>query len=103
MALKLLSQAEAGPLNELELARAHLVRGWAAFGSSSGRDAPPLLLAAARELESLDPVLARDTYLEALSAALFVGRLADDVGVVEVARGRARHPSRHGPPAGAAP
>jgi DNA-binding CsgD family transcriptional regulator len=86
MALTLLSQAEAGPLNDLERAQAHLVRGWAAFGSSRGRDAPLLLLAAARELESLDPGLARDTYLEALSAAMFVGRLADDVGIVEVAR-----------------
>jgi DNA-binding CsgD family transcriptional regulator len=86
MALKLLSLAEAGPLTDLERARAHLVRGWAAFGSSRGRDAPPLLLAAARELESLDAALARDTYLEAFSAAMFVGRLADDVGIVEVAR-----------------
>ena len=86
MALKLLSEAEAGPLNDLERARAHLVRGWAAFGSSRGRDAPPLLLAAAQELEPLDRVLARDTYLEALSAAMFVGRLADDVGIVEVAQ-----------------
>ena len=86
MALKLLSEAEAGPLNDLERGRAHLVRGWAAFGSSRGRDAPPLLLAAAQELEPLDRVLARDTYLEALSAAMFVGRLADDVGIVEVAQ-----------------
>jgi DNA-binding CsgD family transcriptional regulator len=86
IALKLLNQAEAGPLSDLELARASLIRGRATFGSSRGRDAPPLLLAAARELEPLDAALARDTYLEALSAAMFVGRLADDVGIVEVAR-----------------
>jgi DNA-binding CsgD family transcriptional regulator len=85
IALELLSQAEAGPLNELELARARLIRGRAAFGSSRGREAPPLLLEAARQLEPLDSGLARDTYLEALSAAMFVGRLADDVGIVEVA------------------
>ena len=36
---------------------------------------PPLLLSAARELEALDPHLARATYLEALSAAMFAGRL----------------------------
>ncbi len=43
-----------------------------------------LLLEAARELEAVDPTLARATYLEALSAAMFAGRLARGVGVVEV-------------------
>ena len=85
-ALRLLGQAEASVLDELQRARVHLLRGQTAFGSSHGRDAPPLLLAAARELEPLDPALARDTYLDALSAALFVGRLAGDVGVMEVAQ-----------------
>jgi DNA-binding CsgD family transcriptional regulator len=84
-ALRLLAQAEAGSLDELQRARVHLIRGQSAFTSSHGRDAPPLLLAAARELEPLDPLLARDTYLDALSAALYVGRLAGEVGVREVA------------------
>ena len=74
------------PLDRLQRARLHLLRGRAAFGSSHGGDAPQLLLAAARELEPLDAGLARDTYLEALTAALFVGRLGGDVGVVEVAQ-----------------
>src|SRR5262249_56737057 len=39
-------------------------------------DAPPLLLKAARQFEPLDPRLARDTYLDALAAATFAGRLA---------------------------
>ena len=38
-------------------------------------DAVPLLLDAARRLESLDPGLARETYLEALRAASVAGRL----------------------------
>jgi DNA-binding CsgD family transcriptional regulator len=55
------------------------------FASRRGSDAPPLLLRAARELESVDANLARTTYLEAFSAALFAGRLARGGGVVEVA------------------
>jgi DNA-binding CsgD family transcriptional regulator len=45
-----------------------------------------LLLSAAKRLEPLDPRLARDTYRDALAAALLVGRLAGDVGVLDVAR-----------------
>src|SRR6202035_96323 len=44
----------------------------------------PLLLTAARQLEPLDMRLARETYLEALSAAVFAGRLALGGGVREV-------------------
>jgi DNA-binding CsgD family transcriptional regulator len=44
------------------------------------------LLAAARALEPLDPVLARDTYLEALAAALYGGRLGDPAVLQSVAR-----------------
>src|SRR4029450_4735631 len=46
------------------------------FVSRRGNDAPPLLLQAAQRLGELDPALARDTYLEALAAAMFPGRLA---------------------------
>ncbi len=84
-ALRLIADAETGPLDAIQRARAHLLRGRAAFGSRDGRDAPALLLAAARELEPLDRAAARDTLLDALSAGLFVGRLADDVGIREVA------------------
>ena len=42
---------------------------------------PPLLLDAARRLEALDPALARETYLEALGAAMYAGRLDADSGV----------------------
>jgi DNA-binding CsgD family transcriptional regulator len=84
-ALRLLAVAEAGPLDELQRARADLLRGQIAFSSSRGSDAPPLLLKAAREFEPLDSRLARETYLDALAAATFAGRLALGGGIHEVA------------------
>ena len=83
-ALGLLAMAQAGPLDELQRARGDLLRAQIAFASSHGRDAPPLMLSAAKRLETLDVGLARETYLEAFTAALFVGRLSPAVG--EVAR-----------------
>ena len=77
--------AEAGPLDELQRARAELLHGQIRFAVDRGRDAPPLLLAAAKRLETLDGTLARETYLDAFSAAVFAGRLAQDVGVRDVA------------------
>ena len=84
-ATALLTVAEDGPLSDLERAHAALLRGQLAFISSHGRDAPPLLLAAARQFEPLDRALARDTYLDALAAALYVGRLGGEVSLPEVA------------------
>jgi DNA-binding CsgD family transcriptional regulator len=81
-ALGLLAMAQAGPLDELQRARADLLRAQIAFASSHGRDAPPLMLSVARRLEALDVGLARETYLEAFTAALFVGRLSPAVGDV---------------------
>jgi hypothetical protein len=81
-ALGLLAMAQAGPLDELQRARGELLRAQIAFASSHGRDAPPLMLRAAKQLEALDVGLARETYLEAFTAALFVGRLSPAVGDV---------------------
>jgi DNA-binding CsgD family transcriptional regulator len=93
-ALRLVAAAEAGPLDDFQRARLSLLRGQIAFTSSTGNDAPPLLLTAARQLEPLDVRLARETYLEALSAAVFAGRLALGGGVREVAEAaRAAPPS----------
>jgi DNA-binding CsgD family transcriptional regulator len=81
-ALGLLAMAQAGPLDELQRARGDLLRAQIAFASSHGRDVPPLMLSAARQLEALDTGLARETYLDAFTAAMFVGRLSpavDDV------------------------
>ena len=97
-ALGLLATAESGPLDEFQRARADLLRGQIAFASRRGSDAPPLLLKAARGLELLDVRLARETYLEALSAALFAGRLALGGGAREVAEAARAAP----PPPGAA-
>jgi DNA-binding CsgD family transcriptional regulator len=84
-ALGLLATAEAGPPDQLRRARADLLRGQIAFASSRGSEAPPLLLKAARQFEPLDSRLARETYLDALAAALFAGRLALGGGIREVA------------------
>jgi DNA-binding CsgD family transcriptional regulator len=83
-AQQLLAAAEIGPLDELQRARVELLRAEAAYSQSRGGDAPALLLDAARTLEPLDPSLARDTYLDAWSAALFAGQLATSVGLHEV-------------------
>jgi DNA-binding CsgD family transcriptional regulator len=81
-ALGLLAMAQAGPLDELASAQVDLLRAQIVFASRHGRDAPPLMLSAARRLEPLDIELARETYLEAFTAALFVGRLSSAVGDV---------------------
>jgi tetratricopeptide (TPR) repeat protein len=84
-ALGLLERAESdGAVDRVLRARAHLLRGQIAFAARRGSDAAPLLLAAARELEAVNPSLARATYLEALSAATFAGRLAHGGGVIEI-------------------
>jgi DNA-binding CsgD family transcriptional regulator len=96
-ALQLLGTAEAGPPDELRRAQADQLRGHVAFSSSSGSDAPPLLLKAAREFEPLDPQLARETYLDALAAAIFAGRLALGGGMREVAEAARMAPPPPGP------
>ncbi|MDX6343884.1 MAG: hypothetical protein QOH87_4022 [Trebonia sp.] len=84
-AFGLLATAEAGPLDIRQQAWADLLRGRIAFLSGRIVDAPLLLLKAARQFESLDLELARATYLDALGAALFAGRLAVGGSVREVA------------------
>jgi DNA-binding CsgD family transcriptional regulator len=85
-ALALLAMAETGPFDELRRARVDLLRAKIAFASRRGNDAPPLLLKAATQLEPLDSELARETYLDAFSAALIVGRLSLGANLMEVAR-----------------
>jgi DNA-binding CsgD family transcriptional regulator len=93
-ALGLLATAQAGPLDELQRARVDLLRAQIASVVSRGRDAPPLLLKAARRLEPLDVALARETHLDALTAVFFAGRLASGGGVMGTARA-----ARAAPPA----
>jgi DNA-binding CsgD family transcriptional regulator len=101
VARALLSTAEVGPLTELQRARLDLVRAEASYAESRGSEAPDLLLRAAKTLGPLDPELARDTYLDAWSSALFAGRLATAGSLRDVSREvmaaprpkRARRPS----------
>jgi len=97
-ALGLLAAAEAGPLDELQRARSDLLRGQIAFASSRGSDAPPLLLKAARRFEPLDLRLARETYLQALSAALFASSLTSAADLQEVAEAARAAPPPPGSP-----
>ncbi|MFI7708060.1 AAA family ATPase [Nonomuraea sp. NPDC049480] len=72
----LVGMALAGPLDERQRARATLLQAEIAFTANRGDASPRMLLDAARQLEPLDPALARDTYLEFLAAAIFAGRMA---------------------------
>src|SRR5215472_5420518 len=96
--LGLLATAEEGPPDQFRHARADLLRGQIAFGSSRGSDAVPLLLKAARQFEALDSRLARETYLDALAAAQFAGRLALGGGMREVAEAARAAGPPPGPP-----
>jgi hypothetical protein len=82
----LLVTAELGPTGELGEARVQRMRAQIAFALRRGGDAPPLMLRAAQRLESLDAELARQTYLEALVAAIYAGRLAHGQDARQVAR-----------------
>src|SRR3954470_16851604 len=96
-ALRLVNIAESGPLNELQRAHVDLLRGQIPSSLGRGSDAPPLLLKAAKRLESLDQRLARDTYLEALTAVFFPGILASDESVLETARAAGAAPTSSQP------
>ena len=100
-ALELLADAEdkaSGPLDELQSARADLLRGEIVFASGMGSDAPPLLLKAAKRLEPLDVGLARETYLTAWMAAMFAGRLVGAGDLLEVSRAARALPAPADPP-----
>lgn len=92
--------AVAGTEDELLGARVDLVRAKIAFAAQRGRDAPPLLLAAAERLRPLDPALARQTYLEALTAAMIVGRLCveERTSAAAIATAAQQAPPPAGPP-----
>ena len=94
---ELLNIAAAGPLDELQQAHVDLLRGQIAFASSAGGDAPALLVKAARQFEPLDAGVARQTYLDALYAALTAGEFAGAGDLQEVSRAALSAP----PPAGA--
>ena len=100
-ALELLELAEGEALDDLERAHGDLLRARVAFVSTHGSAVPPLFLLAARRLSRLDPVLARETYLDALSAAMFAGQLAAPGGgaldVAKAAKAAPAAPVTRGP------
>ena len=102
----LLAAAELGPVDELQRARLERLGAQIAFASRRGRDAPPLLLEAARRLDPLDAAMARETYLEAIASAMFAGRLGtgpDEREVAEAARASNRAPARARPTCSSTP
>ena len=90
---ELLAIAELGPLSDLQHAQAARLRAQMEFARSRGGDprAPRLiepasqLLNAAKRLDTLDDDLARETYLEALAAAMYAGRLGEPGAMASVA------------------
>src|ERR1700704_2220812 len=96
-ALGLLVDVEAGVLDELGRARVDLLRAQIALEQRRGAEAGRLFLSAASRLESLDPELSRETYLEALG-----GAMASDIEVVggasAVAAAARAAPPGPGPP-----
>ncbi|HZF29327.1 MAG TPA: AAA family ATPase [Gammaproteobacteria bacterium] len=71
----LVAAAGLGPLDALQRGRLERLRAQIVFATQRGADAPALLFAAARRLEALDDAIARETYVEAISAAISAGRL----------------------------
>jgi DNA-binding CsgD family transcriptional regulator/tetratricopeptide (TPR) repeat protein len=97
-AIEQLAIADAGPLSELERARLERLQAQIAFTRSRGSDAPQLLLQAARRLGPLDAALARETYLEALWAAIIVGGSGSGLTTREVAEAALAAPPGPYPP-----
>ena len=95
---ELLAVAQTCPLDELQAALLAHLRAQIAFVFTRGSDAPPLLVDAGRQLEAIDPALARQTYLEALGAAMYAGRLDADSGVLQVAEAARAAPAARQPP-----
>ncbi|WP_225814603.1 AAA family ATPase [Streptomyces spinosus] len=84
-ALRLLGYAHALPLPPLQEALIARLRARAGYALRRDRGGVQQLLAAAQGLEELAPALARDTYIEALAAATYGGRLGDAEQVAAVA------------------
>jgi DNA-binding CsgD family transcriptional regulator len=97
-ALGLLAQAEADAVDHFQRAKVEQLRGQIEWASVTGREAPVLLLQAAKRLESLDAGLARETYLHAWAASSSAGPLAGPGGLLQEVSLAARAAP---PPAGA--
>ena len=97
-ALGLLVTVEAGPPDDLRTAEVEHLRGQIAFDQRRGSDAAPMLLSAARLLEPLSPESARETYLEAIEAAMWASDLDHRRGVLDAAEAARAAPPGSDPP-----
>jgi DNA-binding CsgD family transcriptional regulator len=97
-ALGLLVAIEAGPLDALRTAQVERLRGLIAFVQRRASDGAQLLLSAARRLEPLDAPLSRETYLEALGAAIWAGDLDSPGGLLATAEAARAAPAGPEPP-----
>jgi DNA-binding CsgD family transcriptional regulator len=97
-ALGLLDVAEMCPLDDLHRARLARLRAEIVFALTRGREAPPLLLEAAAQLATLDPAAARETFVEAIGAAMFASRLYADSAVRTAAEAARSAPQSPHPP-----
>ena len=88
-ALALLPAVEADAPSDLRRALVEHLRGQIAFDHRRGGEAARLLLSAATQLESLNPGLSRESYLEALAAAIWESGPDGHASVVAAAKARA--------------
>lgn len=88
--------AELSPLSPLDRARLARLRARILFARSRSDEAAPLLLDAAAQFTTAGSPLARETYLEAISATIFAGRVHGPTGAraaAIAARGSGAPPS----------
>ncbi|MEU6422858.1 helix-turn-helix transcriptional regulator [Streptomyces spiralis] len=79
-ATELATVAELCPLSALDRARLARLRARILFARSRSDEAAPLLLEAAAQFTAAGSPLARETYLEAISATIFAGRVHGPTG-----------------------
>ncbi|MFG2357369.1 AAA family ATPase [Streptomyces sp. NPDC048521] len=95
-ATELATVAELCPLSVLDRARLARLRARILFARSRSDEAAPLLLEAAAQFTAAGSPLARETYLEAISATIFAGRVHGPTGAraaAIAARGSGAPPS----------
>ncbi len=97
-ALALLPTINPNVLDDPSRAKVHLLRAQITYAARRGAEAHPLLARAAHELEKVDPDLARATYLEAIGAAIFTGRLGGDQDLAELGAAALAAPPPRDPP-----
>lgn len=97
-ASELLTAAATGPLDELQQVRLELLRAQIEFHRARGGEGLGMLLDVARSLAPLDPALSRETFLDALDAAIVTDGRGPGRGVAEVADAARAAPAPPGPP-----